>query len=220
MLPLPAAIQPFVDQIRAAAADQTPLQIRGGGSKDFYGCLQPAGLLDTRSLSGVVDYAPSELVVTVATGTPLSTLEAKIRIPDYAGPVQLQSLDLELRGNVLHETAGPDVLALVKEPMHGIHLGSDVDGMGFESVCLGGDNNPESLAAARTILEPFFCSTQVAGYVDRISAPHFGQRRLGFVEFEVKHLTDKSRKVLGSEGTHRDCQVQSRIENAPATPGE
>jgi glycolate oxidase FAD binding subunit len=76
MLPLPAAIQPFVDQIRAAAADQTPLQIRGGGSKDFYGCLQPAGLLDTRSLSGVVDYAPSELVVTVATGTPLSTLEA------------------------------------------------------------------------------------------------------------------------------------------------
>lgn len=76
MLSTPAAIQPFVDQIRAAAADHTPLQIRGGGSKDFYGCLQPAGLLDTRSLQGVVDYAPSELVVTVAAGTPLASLEA------------------------------------------------------------------------------------------------------------------------------------------------
>jgi glycolate oxidase FAD binding subunit len=73
---LPPAIQPFVDQIRAAAADSTPLHIRGGGSKDFYGCLQPAGLVDTRSLHGVVDYAPSELVVTVGAGTPLVALES------------------------------------------------------------------------------------------------------------------------------------------------
>ena len=76
MSQLPAAIQPFVDQIRQAAAQRTPLQIRGGGSKDFVGCLQPAALLDTRSLTGVVDYAPSELVVTVAAGTPLLELEA------------------------------------------------------------------------------------------------------------------------------------------------
>nr|WP_315463333.1 glycolate oxidase subunit GlcE [uncultured Rhodoferax sp.] len=71
----PDALQPFMDQIRHAAAQRTPLQIRGGGSKDFYGGQQPAALLDTRSLSGVVDYAPSELVVTVAAGTPLAELE-------------------------------------------------------------------------------------------------------------------------------------------------
>jgi len=75
MSPSSNALQPFVDQIRQAAAQRTPLQIRGGGGKDFVGCLQPAALLDTRSLTGVVDYAPSELVVTVAAGTPLSELE-------------------------------------------------------------------------------------------------------------------------------------------------
>lgn len=76
MSSLPDALQPLVDHIREAAAQRTPLQIRGGGSKDFYGCLQPAALLDTRGLTGVIDYAPSELVVTVAAGTPLHELEA------------------------------------------------------------------------------------------------------------------------------------------------
>ena len=72
----PDALLPLLDQIRTAAAQRTPLHIRGGGSKDFYGSIQPAALLDTRSLTGVIDYAPSELVVTVAAGTPLHELEA------------------------------------------------------------------------------------------------------------------------------------------------
>ena len=72
----PDALLPLLDQIRTAAAQRTPLQIRGGGSKDFYGPIQPAALLDTRSLTGIIDYAPSELVVTVAAGTPLHELEA------------------------------------------------------------------------------------------------------------------------------------------------
>lgn len=76
MSQVPDLLSPFVEQIREAAAQRTPLQIRGGGSKDFYGCLQPAALLDTRSLTGVVDYAPSELVVTVRAGTPLQELES------------------------------------------------------------------------------------------------------------------------------------------------
>ncbi|MDH4450939.1 MAG: glycolate oxidase subunit GlcE [Rhodoferax sp.] len=75
MSPSTDALEPLLDQIRHAAAQRTPLRIRGGGSKDFFGRLRPAAVLDTRSLSGVVDYAPSELVVTVAAGTPLAQLE-------------------------------------------------------------------------------------------------------------------------------------------------
>ena len=68
----------LLDQVRTAVAERTPLQIRGGGSKDFVGTIQPAQLLDTRGHTGIVDYAPSELVVTAAAGTPLVELEAAL----------------------------------------------------------------------------------------------------------------------------------------------
>nr|WP_315480490.1 glycolate oxidase subunit GlcE [uncultured Rhodoferax sp.] len=72
------SLQTLLDQVRTAVAERTPLQIRGGGSKDFVGTIQPAQLLDTRSHIGILDYAPSELVVTVAAGTPLVELEAAL----------------------------------------------------------------------------------------------------------------------------------------------
>lgn len=74
--PQTAPIQQLAERIRAAAAAQTPLRIRGGGSKDFYGLALQGEVLETRSLSGIVSYEPSELVVTVLAGTPLAELEA------------------------------------------------------------------------------------------------------------------------------------------------
>ena len=69
------ALRNVSDRIEAARADGMPLCIRGGGSKDFLGTSQGA-LLDTRELRGVISYEPTELVVTVASGTPLLELEA------------------------------------------------------------------------------------------------------------------------------------------------
>jgi glycolate oxidase FAD binding subunit len=71
----PAIVQ-AADRIRAAVADNTPLRIRGGGSKDFYGASRQGELLDTSALRGTTIYEPSELVVTVGAGTPLPELEA------------------------------------------------------------------------------------------------------------------------------------------------
>jgi glycolate oxidase FAD binding subunit len=68
-------IHQLAERIRAAAADKTPLRIRGGGSKDFYGLALQGELLDTRALAGIVSYEPSELVVTVMAGTRLAELE-------------------------------------------------------------------------------------------------------------------------------------------------
>jgi glycolate oxidase FAD binding subunit len=65
-----------VERVRAAAADATPLCIRGGGTKDFYGEAPHGELLDMRALGGITSYEPSELVVTVRAGTPLAELEA------------------------------------------------------------------------------------------------------------------------------------------------
>ena len=65
----------LADRIRTAAAGGTPLRIRGGGTKDFYGEPTAGDVLDTRSLTGVTSYEPSELVVTARAGTPLVELE-------------------------------------------------------------------------------------------------------------------------------------------------
>ncbi|ROZ66702.1 glycolate oxidase subunit GlcE [Ramlibacter sp. WS9] len=71
-----AILDALTARIRAAAAGGTPLRIRGGGSKDFYGERLEGELLETAPLSGITSYEPSELVVTVRAGTPLAELEA------------------------------------------------------------------------------------------------------------------------------------------------
>ena len=71
-----ATLAPLIDRIRAAAADGRPLRLRGGGTKDFYGQALRGEILDTRVLSGIVSYEPSELVVTARAGTPLAELDA------------------------------------------------------------------------------------------------------------------------------------------------
>ncbi len=71
-------LQHLIDHIKTAAAQHSPLRIRGGGSKDFYGESLQGALLDTTAYRGIVSYEPSELVVTVRAGTPLAELEAAL----------------------------------------------------------------------------------------------------------------------------------------------
>ena len=72
------ALQHLIEHIQTAAAQGTPLRIRGGGSKDFYGETLQGELLETTAYRGIVSYEPSELVVTVRAGTPLAELEAAL----------------------------------------------------------------------------------------------------------------------------------------------
>ena len=70
-----AALERLTGRIRDAAASATPLCIRAGGTKDFYGNEPRGELLDPRPLRGIVAYEPSELVVTALAGTSLAELE-------------------------------------------------------------------------------------------------------------------------------------------------
>lgn len=73
-----AILDAYRDAIHRATEARTPLCLRGGGSKDFYG-QQPSGdVLDTRGYAGIVDYDPAELVITARCGTPLSEIEATL----------------------------------------------------------------------------------------------------------------------------------------------
>ena len=70
------ALQALVDRVQAARADRTPLHIRGGGSKAFYGEPAQGEAFDVTALRGISSYEPTELVVTARCGTPLAELEA------------------------------------------------------------------------------------------------------------------------------------------------
>ena len=71
-------IRQWSERIRLAAARGQALCLRGGGTKHFYGRPEQGEPLDTRDCRGIINYEPSELVVTVRAGTPLRELEAEL----------------------------------------------------------------------------------------------------------------------------------------------
>jgi glycolate oxidase FAD binding subunit len=71
-------LQQFHDIVIHARERKLPLRLRGGGSKDWYGQSLKGTVLDTRGYSGIVDYEPTELVITARCGTPLAEIEAAL----------------------------------------------------------------------------------------------------------------------------------------------
>jgi glycolate oxidase FAD binding subunit len=78
----------FAEHIVEAAARKAPLRIRGGGTKDFYGNALRGEILDTRAHSGIVDYEPTELVITARCGTPLRELEEALQSKQQCLPFE------------------------------------------------------------------------------------------------------------------------------------
>jgi glycolate dehydrogenase FAD-binding subunit len=87
-------ISELSERIRQAGAQKRSLRIRGGGTKDFYAFKLEGELLDLSGYRGVVDYEPSELVMTARAGTPLTEIEDTLAQggqmlacePPYFGP--------------------------------------------------------------------------------------------------------------------------------------
>ena len=71
-------LRSITDRIHAALARRTPLRLRGGGTKDFYGQSLQGEVLELSAWRGIISYEPSELVVTVRAGTPVAELEATL----------------------------------------------------------------------------------------------------------------------------------------------
>jgi glycolate oxidase FAD binding subunit len=70
--------QDLQQQVQSAVTSRTPLAIRGGNSKAFYGRTTNGDTLSLGGHQGIIDYTPSELVISVRAGTPLSELEATL----------------------------------------------------------------------------------------------------------------------------------------------
>ncbi|WP_050470158.1 glycolate oxidase subunit GlcE [Herbaspirillum chlorophenolicum] len=67
-----------LNTFRQRIAQGKPLQIRGGGTKDWYGQAPSGEVLDTRAYSGIIDYEPTELVITARCGTTLAEIDAAL----------------------------------------------------------------------------------------------------------------------------------------------
>jgi glycolate oxidase FAD binding subunit len=93
-------LEQIVERVRAANASGQALRIVGGGSKDSYGQSLHGEPLHMGGLRGILSYEPSELVVTVACGTPLAELEAALaergQCLPFEPPHQLPGADAAL----------------------------------------------------------------------------------------------------------------------------
>lgn len=125
-------------RVRDAAESGTPLAIRGGGSKAFYGRTVRGEPLELSGHRGVVSYEPTELVVTARAGTPLGEIEALL-----AGRGQM--LPFEPPRFTEHATVGGMVAAglsgpgrpwagAVRDAVLGVKI---INGRG-EVLCFGG----------------------------------------------------------------------------------
>lgn len=65
-------------QVQQACAEKQPLSIQGGNSKAFYGHPVTGNVLDTSQHQGIVNYEPTELVLTARAGSLLSDIENEL----------------------------------------------------------------------------------------------------------------------------------------------
>ena len=69
----------LADAVRWAVAGERPLEVVAGGSKRSLGRpVQSAATLSLAAFDGIVDYQPSELVLTAQAATPLAAIEATL----------------------------------------------------------------------------------------------------------------------------------------------
>ena len=69
----------LADAVRWAVAGEHPLEVAAGGSKrDLGRPVQSAATLSLAAFDGIVDYQPSELVLTAKAATPLATIQAAV----------------------------------------------------------------------------------------------------------------------------------------------
>ena len=108
-------VRSLQERVRTAVAARAPLVIRAGGTKGFYGNATRAehDVLDPRAYCGVIDYEPTELVITACSGTPLAEVEATLAAhnqmlafePPHFGP------SATLGGAIASGLAGPRRMA-------------------------------------------------------------------------------------------------------------
>lgn len=77
---MPDISQQLIEQVKTAISNKTPVHIQGGGTKSGLGRAidTSAQRISTHEHSGVVEYKPVELIMTVRGGTSLAEIDAEL----------------------------------------------------------------------------------------------------------------------------------------------
>ena len=106
----------LANAVRWAIAGEHPLEVIAGGSKRALGRpVQSAATLSLAAFDGIVDYQPSELVLTAQAATPLATIEAAVEAerqtlafePADYGPLLGATCGATLGGALACNLSGP-----------------------------------------------------------------------------------------------------------------
>jgi len=114
----------LVAQVRDAATRGTPLRIRGGDTKHFYGRPVAGEALIVADHHGVLHYDPAELVITARAGTLLAEIEALLARHGQRLPFEPPAFGAQatLGGTVAAGLAGPARVA--RGPLRDYILGT------------------------------------------------------------------------------------------------
>ena len=97
----------LADAVRWAVAGEHPLEVLAGGSKQTLGRpVQSAATVSLAAFDGIVDYQPSELVLTAQAATPLATIEAALEAER-----QMLAFEPADYGTLLRAPGGADLRA-------------------------------------------------------------------------------------------------------------
>src|SRR3954468_19156741 len=113
----PASLEELREAVATALAAEEPVEVMAGGSKQGLGRpLQTAHMLDLSLLSGIREYASSELVLTAAAATPLAEIERALaeagqmlafEPPDWRGLLGSEAAEPTLGGVLACNLSGP-----------------------------------------------------------------------------------------------------------------
>jgi len=105
---MPDISNQILEQVNQAVAKKTPLRIAGNDSKAFMGRSTEGSLLSVSGHSGVVEYEPTELVITVRAGTTVTELNAELdRHSQFLGCESPESGNATVGGSLACNQSGP-----------------------------------------------------------------------------------------------------------------
>ena len=95
--------------MQAAAASHKPIAIQGGNSKAFYGRATAGTTVSVSEHRGILDYTPSELVISARAGTPLTEIESVLAQEEQMLPFEPPhfAASATLGGSVACGLSGP-----------------------------------------------------------------------------------------------------------------
>ena len=177
------------ETVAAAFERRAPLLIRGGGSKQFLGRECVGELLDVGGHAGIVRHEPTELMMTVRAGTPLS-VAFLARMANEIDNLSYFKIEVPQAANKLRALieAGGEAIEGPWDGEEAITLLADLDAGATGAMTGGG--YPDGI---RKIIDPY-----VAG--DRDAAVDAYMRWLPLINYENRQSSFATAKILMKEG--------------------